>query len=322
MRQVQIDTYGGPEVLRLVEVPDPRPGPGQIVVRTAAAGITFVETQVRAGRPPWPGPGPALPVVLGNGVAGEVVATGAGVDASLLGQRVVTATGGFGGYADHVVVNVADPVPIPDGLEPGEAVALLADGRTALALARAAALTPADRVLVTAAAGGVGSLLVQLARVAGVKQVVAAAGSARKLALARDLGADVAVDYTQAGWADVVRAATGGLDVVFDGVGGQIGRAALGLVAPGGRYLRYGAASGSMTDLSDSAQREVTVIAGQSVVRSPEDNRELVVQALAAAASGRLRPVIGQTFPLSRASDAHAAIEARATIGKTLLIPE
>ena len=322
MRQVQIDTYGGPEVLHLVEVPDPRPGPGQVVVRTAAAGITFVETQVRAGRPPWPGPGPALPVVLGNGVAGEVVAIGAGVDASLLGQRVVTATGGFGGYADHVVVNAADPVPIPDGLEPGEAVALLSDGRTALALARAVAVTPADRVLVTAAAGGVGSLLVQLARAAGATRVVAAAGSARKLVVARDLGADVAVDYTQAGWADAVRAATGGLDVAFDGVGGQIGRAALGLVAPGGRFLRYGAASGAMTDIGDSAEREVTVIAGQAVVRSPEDNRELVVQALAAAASGRLRPVIGQTFPLSRAADAHAAIEARATIGKTLLIPE
>src|ERR1700730_12406140 len=107
MRQVRIDTYGGPEVLLLVELTDPRPGPGQVVVRTAAAGITFVETQVRAGRPPCPAPGPALPVVLGNGVAGEGVAVGAGVDASLLGHWVVTATGGFGGYADPVVVNGA-----------------------------------------------------------------------------------------------------------------------------------------------------------------------------------------------------------------------
>jgi NADPH:quinone reductase len=203
MRQIQLDRYGGPAELHLVEVP----GPGQVVVRTVAAGITFVETQIRAGRPPWPGPGPQLPVVLGNGVAGEIVAVGPGVEASLLGRRVMTATGGAGGYADQVVVDAADPIPIPDGLEPEVAVALLADGRTALALARAAAITPADRMLVTAAGGGVGSLLVQLA---GARQVVAAASSDRKLALAEELGADVTVDCTRAGWTDQVRAATGG----------------------------------------------------------------------------------------------------------------
>jgi NADPH2:quinone reductase len=323
MRQVQIDAFGGPEVLHLVEVPDPRPGPGQVVVRATAAGITFVETQVRAGRPPWPGPPPKLPLVLGNGVEGAIMAVGAGVDTALLGRRVVAATGGFGGYADHVVVNAADPVPIPEGIAPGEAVALLADGRTALALARAAAIASPDRVLITAAAGGVGSLLVQLARAAGARQVVAAAGSERKLALARDLGADIAVNYTMTGWADRVRAEAGGaIDVAFDGVGGELGRATLGLVVPGGRFLRYGAASGAMTGVDDGAARDVTLIAGNTLVRSPEDNRELVEQALATAAAGRLRVVIGQTFPLSRAADAHAAIEARATIGKTLLIPE
>jgi NADPH2:quinone reductase len=321
MRQVQIDQFGGPEVLRLVEVPDPQPGPGQVVVRTVAAGITFVETQVRAGRPPWPGPLPALPLVLGNGVAGEVVALGDGVDAALLGRRVVTATGGFGGYADQVVVNAADPVPIPNGLEPSAAVALLADGRTALALVRAVDLKPADRVLITAAAGGVGSLLVQLARAACARQVVAAAGGPRKVALARELGATLTVDYTQSGWTEEVRAATGGLDVALDGVGGHLGRAALGLVEPGGRFLRYGAASGTFTDVDDDTARTITIISGHTVVRSPEDNRELIVQALTAAAAGRLRPVIGQTFPLSRAAKAHAAIESRATIGKTLLIP-
>src|SRR5882757_7699478 len=107
MWQVRLDAFGGPDQLHLVEVPDPVPGPGQVLVRTAAAGITFVETQVRAGRPPWPGPGPALPAVLGNGVAGQIVAVGDGVDAALVGQRVVTATGGAGGYADHVVVGAS-----------------------------------------------------------------------------------------------------------------------------------------------------------------------------------------------------------------------
>jgi NADPH:quinone reductase len=322
MRQVQLEAYGGPEMLRLVEVPDRQPGPGQVVVRTTAAGITFVETQMRVGRSPRPGPGPTLPIVLGNGVEGEIVALGDGVDPPLLGCRVVTATGGLGGYADRVVVNAGDPVPIPEGLAVGQAVALLADGRTALALAHAAAIIAADRVLVTAAAGGVGSLLVQLARAAGAKQVVAAAGGERKLALARELGATTAVDYRQDGWIDEVRAATEGIDIVFDGVGGRVGADALGLIAPGGRVLVYGAASGAITDTTVAAQRGITVIAGYMLVRSPEENRSWVEQALALAAAGRLRPVIGQTFPLSRAAGAHAAIEARATIGKTLLIPD
>jgi NADPH2:quinone reductase len=260
-----------------------------------------------------------LPFVPGNGVEGEIVAIGDGVDPALRGRRVVTATGGSGGYAERVVVPAADPVLIPDALAPGEAVALLADGRTALALTRAAAVAAADRVLITAAAGGVGSLLVQLVRATEARRVVAAAGNARKLAFARELGADMVIDYTQAGWTDEVRAAVGGIDVAFDGVGGQLGRAALSLVEQGGRFLAYGAASGAMTGAADAAQRDVTFIPGFTLVRSPEDNRALVEQALTAAAAGRLRPVIGQRFPLSRAAEAHAAIEARTTIGKTLL---
>jgi NADPH:quinone reductase len=230
MRQIQLNEYGPPSVLHAVEVSDPTPGAGHVLVRTEAAGITFVETQVRAGRSPRPGPPPEPPLVLGNGVEGTVEAVGPGVDRSLLGRRVVTATGGLGGYAEQVVVDAADPYPVPDGLALGEAVALLADGRTAIALARAAAIEPGDRVLVTAAAGGVGSLLVQLARTAGAKHVVAAASSDAKLALSRTLGADVTVNYASAGWGEELRDATGGLDVALDGVGGDIGREALALV--------------------------------------------------------------------------------------------
>jgi NADPH2:quinone reductase len=172
-------------------------------------------------------------------------------------------------------------------------------------------------VLVTAAAGGVGSLLVQLARAAGVKQVVAAAGGERKLALAAGLGADATVDYTRPGWAD----ALDGLDVGFDGVGGQVGADLLAAMAPGGRVLVYGGAGGPMTTADAVAVRGLTLVPGHAVVRSPEDNRALVEQALALAAAGRLRPVIGQRFPLARAADAHQSIEARQTVGKTILIP-
>jgi NADPH2:quinone reductase len=156
--------------------------------------------------------------------------------------------------------------------------------------------------------------------------MAAAASSPRKLEVTRTLGADVVADYTSPGWADQVRAVTGSLDVVFDGVGGDIGDAALGLLGRGGRFLAYGAASGSFTGASgierrDIESRGVQFIPGNTLVRSSEDNRALVKRGLALAAAGRLQPVIGQVFPLSRAADAHATIEARATIGKTILVP-
>lgn len=322
MDQVQIDEHGAPEVLHLVEVPDPVPGPGQVLIEADAIGITFIETQMRAGRSPRPGGDAlALPAVLGNGVEGHIVAVGDGVDPTVVGSRVVTATGGLGGYSQRVVVGAADPIAVPSGLAPGEAVALLADGRTALALVRAAALTPTDRVLVTAAAGGVGSLLVQLAAAAGVDTVIALAGGANKVAVATELGADVAVDYTADGWPDAVRARAGSPTVVFDGVGGDVAAAVLDLVEPGGRYVLFGAASGAMADAEAVTARAVDVLAGLALIKGPDDNRALVVDALDRAAARTLRPLIGQRFPLADAAAAHAAIEARATRGKTLLIP-
>jgi NADPH2:quinone reductase len=208
---------------------------------------------------------------------------------------------------------------VPEKVGLDEAVALLADGRTAIALIRAANVRPGQTVLVEAAAGGVGSLLVQLARGAGAR-VVAAAGGPRKVSLATSLGADVAVDYTEPGWADRVRHDTGGVDVVFDGVGGEIGNAAFELVARGGRFCAFGMASGAFARIAGdaAASRGISVVRGAPV--TPEQMRDLSEAALAQTAVGRLRPVIGQTFPLERAADAHAAIESRATVGKTLLV--
>jgi NADPH2:quinone reductase len=319
MRAVLLTEFGPPEVLVAVDVPDPVPGPGQVVVRVSFASITFVETQVRAGRSPQPRGALTPPFVPGNGVGGEVTAVGEGVDAALVGTRVVTTTGGAGGYAEAVAVDAATLIEIPDGLSTDDAVALLADGRTATALARAAAARPGERVLVEAAAGGVGGLLVQLARNAGAT-VVAVAGGADKLAHAAELGATVAVDYREPAWADEVRAAVGGVDVVFDGVGGDIGRAAFELVEPGGRMFVFGLASGAFTCIDDeeAVRRRVTVTRGLAL--RPAELPGLTRAALADAAAGRLRPVIGQWFALARAADAHTAIEARATLGKTLLV--
>ena len=311
MRAVVMREFGPPEVLEPAEVDEVRAGPDEVVIDVELANVTFVETQVRAGKPPHPSMLPALPAILGNGVGGTV----AGVEA---GRRVVASLNGTGGYAERVAVPTARLIEIPDGMPLRDAVALLADGRTALALAGRAGLRAGDTVLVEAAAGGVGTLLVQLARNAGAR-VVALAGQSRKLAIARDLGADLAVDYSRDGWDTRVRDAVGEVDVVFDGVGGEIGLAAFGLLATGGRFCPFGMASGRFARVTpELAQaRQVTIRAGAAA--SPEELAALVRTALAEAAAGRLRPVIGQEFELAAAADAHAAIEARTTVGKTLL---
>lgn len=313
-----LSEFGPPGNLALAEVPEPEPGPGEALIDVHVASVTFVETQVRAGRPPSPAMLPRLPAILGNGVGGVVAAVGADTDPALVGRRVVTTTGGSGGYAELAAVDAAAPIGVPGDLSLADAVALLADGRTALGLVQASGLRAGETALVEAAAGGVGSLLVQLARAAGAR-VVAAAGGPRKAEIARGLGADIVVDYADPGWAAQVRAQAGPVDVVFDGVGGPIGGTALGVLREGGRFCAFGMASGSFTEFTDEATagRGIEVVRGAPV--SPARMRELSAAALARAAAGTLRPVIGQSFPLGRAADAHAAITARATVGKTLL---
>lgn len=309
-------------MLEVAQRPTPNPGPDQVLVAVSYAAVTFVETQIRAGIMPPPGGGePPFPLVLGNGVTGTVVETGAEVDRTWLGQPVVTATGGSGGYAQYAAVPVRLLHTIPKGLDARNAVALLADGRTAMALVRAARLRPADCVIVTAAAGGVGSLLVQLARAAGVEAVIGLAGGDKKQELARALGADVAIDYRQPGWEQDVWQATGGagIDVAFDGVGGSTGKAIVGLLKKGGRYLPHGMASGEFYDPPPDRAAQLEVIPFRSLTDGAQNEWDLVEHALAAAAQGTIKPVIGQVFPLEQAAEAHRAIEARETVGKTLL---
>jgi NADPH:quinone reductase len=316
MRAILAERPGPPQVLSAVELPDPEPGPGQVQVAVAVAAITFVDTQMRAGT--FPGlPVSAFPVVLGNGVGGTVAALGEGVDRSWLGAEVVTSTGGRGGYASRAVAAADDLHRVPPGLALYDAVALLADGRTALALIQAAEVGRGQIVAVTAAGGGVGGLLVQLARRADA-HVIALAGGARKLAHARSLGASATVDYRAQGWEDRVgEAAPAGLDAAFDGVGGDVGPALVALLRPGGRYLPHGAASGRWAPVDE---RATTVIPLSAVGGGPVDMYRLVEHAFALAVAGELRPTIGQTYPLADAAAAHTAIEARATLGKSLLL--
>ncbi|WNV89858.1 zinc-binding dehydrogenase [Umezawaea sp. Da 62-37] len=322
MRVVRATRFGGPEVLVAGEAPDPVAGPGQVVVDVAVAALDFVQTQLRGGVTPGP-PLPEPPYVPGGSVAGLVTTTGPGVDPAWIGRRVVAHTaGGYGSNAERAVAAVGALIPVPDGMGLDVAAALLDDGGTALGLVEGAGIRPDEWVLVEAAAGGLGSLLVQLARAAGARVVGAARGPA-KLDLAKQVGADVVVDYSEPGWAERVREATGGgPDLVFDGVGGTIGREAFGVTARGGRFSVHGASSGAATviDEAEALRNGVAVIGIEQLHGFQAHAHDRATRALAEAAAGRLRPVIGRTFPLERASSAHAAMEAREVLGKTLLV--
>jgi NADPH2:quinone reductase len=331
MRAIQVTSFGGPEVLVPATLPAPVPGPGEAAIAVSAADVLLLDAIIRYGlaaavfpvRPPY---------VPGNGVAGRVVATGEGVDSAWTGRLVVAHTGpagGAGGYASAAVVPAEHLVPVPSGVDARQGAALLHDGATALGLLAGTGVKPGEWVLVLGAAGGLGLLLIQLARASGGRVIGAArlAGAARrgeKLDAITGAGAEAVVDYGDSGWTRHVVDATGGSgpDVVFDGVGGELGRAAFGIVASGGRFSAHGAPAGSFTqiDPQEAARRQVQVRGIEQVQYGPARQIELTGQALARAAAGDLTPVIGQVFPLERAAEAHASLAARSVVGKTLLI--
>lgn len=322
MRAIQVTRYGGPAVLAPVDLPDPLAGTGEVVVRAEAIDTIYLETQIRGG---WGEVfGVTLPYVPGGAAAGTVVSTGSGVPESWLGRRVVAGPGTRGSYAELIRTGTDRLVPVPDGLDLRAAAALAHDGVTATGIIDGVGVKPGDRVLILGAAGGMGTLLVQLVHQLGA-QVVGAARGAVKLALVRRLGADAVVDYTEDNWTDAVRAAFGGLpvDVLLDGVGGALGTQAFHLVADGGRVSSHGAASGDFatTDQQSTGSRGIVVRGIADVQFEAPDMVRLAGKALTDAAAGRVRPVIAQEYPLSMAADAHRAMEARSIPGKALLIP-
>ena len=330
MRAIVVREYGGPGVLRLEELPDPAPGPGELLVRVAAAGVQYIETMTRTGT--LGGLSPVapreLPWIPGREVAGEVAAVGEGVDAGWLGSRVAgSAPGISGGYASLAVIEAASAHRLPDGLAFPDAVSLLGTGGTALGLVEAAGVGEGDTVLVESAAGAVGLLSAQLARAAGAARVIGLAGGAEKVALVKEFGADAAIDYTDADWPEQVRAAAPeGVTVVFDGNGGEIGAQAFDLLAQGGRFVVFGFSSGKATepDPDAAAARDISILSffgPPTGLRSPGERRRQTAQVIAEVAAGRLRPHVGQRFPLAQAAEAHAAITSRSTVGKTVLEP-
>ncbi|MEV7191983.1 zinc-binding dehydrogenase [Streptomyces sp. NPDC093510] len=327
MHAVRLHAFGPAENLTYEEVPDPVPGPGQVRIAVGAAGVHLLDTALREGEADQlPFALPNLPLTVGREVAGVVDAVGAGVEESWLGRRVAAHLGfANAGYAEFAVREADALHPLPDGVAFDTAVAMVGTGRTALAILHLAELTADDVVLVTAAAGGVGTLLVQAARNTGAT-VVGAAGGAEKVERVRALGADVAVDYDDPEWPEAVRAALGGREVTvaLDGVGGRAGRAALELIGFGGRLLLFGWSAGKITELSgqDLYDRllEVTVALGPRLLKVPGGLRGAQDRAIEEAAAGRLVPAVTR-FPLREAAAAHRALQNRGTIGKVVLIP-
>ncbi|GAA0917419.1 zinc-binding dehydrogenase [Nonomuraea longicatena] len=322
MRAIQVHQFGGPDVLVPADLPDPTPGPGQVVVRLAAADVIFLDTLLRGG---WGGDYFPLkpPYVPGGGGAGRVVAVGDGVDPDWIGRRVLARSSA--GYAELITTTVVEIVELPDDIDFPEAAAMLHDGVTALLLREAAGEFPEGTwVLVTSAAGGAGSLLVQLLRASGAR-VIAAARGERKLNLARELGAEAVVDYSEAGWQTRVREATGGAGahIVYDGAGGELGRAAFEAVADGGLFLTYGTSNEDFTVI-DPKVLEARRVDFKNLLEEGSPDKPavnaLMTEALRLTAKGDIRPAIGATFPLERAAEAHASLEARNTVGKSLLL--
>ena len=325
MQAIRHHEFGPPEVLRLEELPDLHPGPDQVRIAVEAAGVHLLDTSIRAGESSGPFPPPTLPMTPGREVAGVVDEVGAGVDPGILGARVVAHLGAAsGGYATQAVAPLEALRSIPDGLDAAGAVALIGTGRTAMAVLDHAAVAADDVVVITGAAGGLGTLLIQAARNAGAV-VVGLAGGAKKVAAIEEVGAHVAVDYDQPGWTDVVREHLEGREatLVLDGVGGERGRGAFDLLGPGGRIVLFGAASGSITPFTSAELADRALSAswsiGPAMMKRFGGLEPLERQALAEAAAGRLVPVV-QRFALADAAGAHRAVEQRGTIGKTVLI--
>ncbi len=324
MKAVLAEEFGEPEVLQHTDVERPSPGEGEVLIEVKTAGINYADTMRRRNQYLTR---QELPFVPGSEVAGVVAEVGEGAENVSVGDRVVTLIG-TGGYADYAVAQAASLIPLPDDLGFDEAAAVPLQGLTAYhTIKTSGALKSGESVLVHAAAGGVGTLAVQMAKLLGAGKVIATASNPEKLDLARSLGADVLIDYTEDDWPEKVREATEGkgVDVILEMVGGDFPEKNLKCLAIFGRMVVYGAASGERgTILPETLMKKCHSVVGFWLV--PITSRpDLLVPSLREVlgwiSSGDLQLTIGATYPLEQAAEAHADLEGRRTTGKLLLNP-
>ena len=314
MRAVQIKEFGGPEVLQVVDLPDPEPGPDEVVVEVARAGMNFADTHQRESDYLAKA---ELPLTPGGEIAGRTA-----------DGRRVAAILASGGYAEKVVVPSASLVPIPDEVSDDQAAGVLLQGLTAWALLRISGrLERGESVIVGAAAGGTGTLAVQLAKRYGAGRVIALASTPEKRDLATRLGADAAVDSRGEDLAAAILEANGGeqVDVVCEMSGGETFDACLSVLAPFGRLVTFGIASRQPNEIrSQKLMRTSRAVVGFWIVhllQRPDLLEQGITELLEAVASGKLEVVIGGKYGLSDVAEAHRALQGRATQGKLLLDP-
>jgi NADPH2:quinone reductase len=315
MRAIQITEFGGPEVLKLVDLPVPEAGEGEVLIKVSRAGLNFADTHQRHDDYLAKA---TLPMIPGAEVAGVREDTG---------QRVV-ALCGTGGYAEYATAPGGLTFPIPDGVDDETALALLLQGLTAWHLYRTCGrVQPGETVVVHAAAGGVGSIAVQLGKAMGAGRVIATASSEEKRALALELGADAAIDADPEGMADRLIEANLGerVDVVFEMAGGQVFTESSKALAPFGRLVAYGIASREQNEVATGAlMRRSHAVVGfwlMHCLGRPAMVDEALADLFERVARGELRVVVGGTYPLEQAADAQVALAERRTTGKLVLDP-
>lgn len=328
MLAIQMRRFGAPDVLTAEELPVPVPAAGEALVKVTASGLNFSDTLMRQDRYAMT---PELPTVLGCEVVGRIARPPAG--SSLReGERVAVPMFAVhrmvGGYAEYVTADPSILVPVPEGVSDEVACALQVQGLSALALTRHVPVQ-GRRVLVTAAAGGVGSLLVQLLRRAGAAQVIAAASTADKRSFALEMGADAAVDYTAPDWTRQLLALTGGTgpDVVFESTGGDITGQCLSTLAAGGTMIVYGALNIQAFHLGVPELKQM-IFMNQAVkgfalvpLLTPARLRDDLATLFELARTDALRVHVAARVPLAEAARAHALLEDRASRGKIVLVP-
>jgi NADPH2:quinone reductase len=323
MKAIRIHSLGGPEVLQFEDAPDPQPGEGQALVRVEAAGVNYVDVYFRTGLYK----GPALPFVPGQEAAGTVVAVGPGAAEVAVGDRVAY-TGVMGAYAELAVMPAARLVKIPPGVTTQQAAAAMLQGITAQLLASSTyPLKPGDVCIVHAAAGGVGQLLCQIAKLRGAR-VFGTVSTEEKARIARDAGADEVILYSQQDFSVEAKRLNGGkgVQVIYDGVGKATFDKGLDTLAPRGLMVLFGQASGSVPPFDPSLlnQKGSLYLTRPSMGHYIADRDELLWRAgevFGWIAEGKLRLSIDRELPLAQAADAHRALEGRETMGKVLLIP-
>ncbi|GAA1607309.1 zinc-binding dehydrogenase [Kribbella hippodromi] len=324
MKAIRLHEFGPAENLIYEDVPDPIPGAGMVLVEVEAAGVHLVDTMIRTGPvQDSPFPVPELPTIPGREVAGRVSAVGPDVDSAWIGKRVVVHLGMVpGGYAKRAVAKAESLYELPGHVDAADAVAAIGTGRTTAGILREANLTADDVVIVTSAAGGIGSYAIQSARNAGAVAIGLAGGPA-KVEIVRSLGAQYAIDYRDPDWVQVLKGELGDREVtlLLDGVGGENGQRAFELLGHGGRALLFGASGGGPIQFT----QDDLIARGLSVswtlgAKMARQLRSLEREAVDETVAGRWK-ALTTPFPLAEAAAAHRALETRAAVGKVVLIP-